>query len=74
MSQISLAYALKMKDLGTQRGPLNIIEPFVYKLLEILDLGVKVHFISSPHSPNVLYICGENVENFEEFGDLSKNW
>jgi hypothetical protein len=53
--------------------PLNLCEPFVYKLLERLDLGPKVYFMINPYISNGFYIVTEGLNNAEnEFIELDE--
>ncbi|MDR0614717.1 MAG: hypothetical protein LBF82_01965 [Lactobacillales bacterium] len=44
-------------------APLDLSEPFVYKLLEHLDLGPKVHFMINPYINNGFYIVTEDLNS-----------
>ncbi|MDR1012909.1 MAG: hypothetical protein LBL38_01415, partial [Lactobacillales bacterium] len=53
--------------------PLDLCEPFVYKLLESLNLGPKVHFLLNPYINNGFYIVTEDLNNAEsEFIELGE--
>ncbi|MDR1474000.1 MAG: hypothetical protein LBI41_05595 [Lactobacillales bacterium] len=54
-------------------APLDLSEPFVYKLLEHLDLGPKVHFMINPYINNGFYIVTEDLNSAEnQFFELDQ--
>ena len=54
--------------------PVNIIELFVYKLLEELEIGPKVKFVVNPFVTNDIYIVTKDLgDKFNIAGKISEN-
>ncbi|CAI2357310.1 unnamed protein product [Caenorhabditis sp. 36 PRJEB53466] len=61
--------------LSTHRGPLNLIELYVYVLLDVLDLGAAIQFIpNAVASSKVVYLCSEEIAGFTTMAELEKEW
>ncbi|CAI4226058.1 unnamed protein product [Auanema sp. JU1783] len=59
----------------THRGPLNMIELFLYKLLEEMNIGAVIDFIPNlVSSSKIVYICSEEVPGFRTLAMLEKEW
>ncbi|CAR98831.1 Protein CBG25851 [Caenorhabditis briggsae] len=52
-----------------------MIELFIYKLLEVMNIGAVIDFIPNLVSSNkIVYICGEEVSGFRTLAMLEKEW
>lgn len=52
-----------------------MIELFIYKFLEVLNVGAVVEFIPNlVASDRIVYICGEEIPGFKTIAMLEKDW
>ncbi|CAD6190752.1 unnamed protein product [Caenorhabditis auriculariae] len=58
----------------THREPLNMIELFVYKLLEVMNIGAMIYFIPNLVASNkIVYICSREICGFKTLAMLEKH-
>jgi hypothetical protein len=54
---------------------MNMIELFIYKLLEVLNVGAVIEFIPNiVASDKIVYICGEEIPGFKTLKMLEMDW
>uniref|UniRef100_A0A914C4W7 Uncharacterized protein n=1 Tax=Acrobeloides nanus TaxID=290746 RepID=A0A914C4W7_9BILA len=64
----------KNKPSVIEHGLLNMIELFIYKLLEIIGVGANVEIIPNlVTSDRIVYICGEEIPGFKTIAILEEN-
>ena len=54
--------------------PLDLVEPFVYKVLEELNFGPKAYFIINPYIKNGFYILTEDLSDKKNSFVLARDW